>query len=81
MEAPFFTAGGRLVVRPGSNPESMDYYHAPSLALPPVPEGPTAEDIDRAKGLPFDGLLVDFSFGNGSSQANLLAFSRASCGP
>src|SRR5262249_38303344 len=50
VEAPFFTAGGRLVVRPGSDPESMSDYHAPSLALPPVPERPTAEDIDRGEG-------------------------------
>jgi hypothetical protein len=29
----------------------MDYYHAPSLTLPSLAEGPTAEDIERAKGL------------------------------
>jgi hypothetical protein len=74
VEAPFVTAGGRLVVRPGSDPESMYYYHAPSLALPPVPERPTPEDIDRAKGLVFDDLPVDSPFGNEASQANMMAF-------
>jgi hypothetical protein len=36
VEAPFFTAGGRPVVRPVSDPESMYCNHAPSPVLPTV---------------------------------------------
>jgi hypothetical protein len=53
VEAPFFTAGGRLVVRPGSDPESLYYYHAPSLALPPG-----ARTADRGGHRPGEGLVL-----------------------
>jgi hypothetical protein len=34
---------------------------------------PTTEDIERAKGLPFDDLPVDYPFGNEASRGNVPA--------
>jgi hypothetical protein len=74
VEAPYFTTSGRLVAEPGYDPESLYYLHAPTLKLPPIPQQPTAEDIERASRLLLDDLLVDFPFINDSGRANTLAF-------
>lgn len=70
-EAPFLSPSGELVTQTGYHAGSRMYLHL-DLALPPVPEEPTAGDVRRAVALvqePF----VDFPFASPSSRTHALA--------
>jgi hypothetical protein len=70
-DVPVFDGRGRLIQTPGYNPDSAAWYEpAPGLSIPPIPESPSRDDIERAKSLIFDELLVDFPFADQASRAN-----------
>jgi putative DNA primase/helicase len=73
VEAPFFTADGRLVVEPGYHAASRTYY-APGggLGLAPVPEAPSELEVAHARDL-IGELLCDFPFTNEAEQAHAIA--------
>jgi putative DNA primase/helicase len=69
--APVFSPGGVLQTEPGYHPEAKVYY-VPSagLVIPPVPANPNEADMQRAKALLLDELLVDFPFATGAEGAD-----------
>ncbi len=77
VSSPVFARDGTILTTPGYHPQACMYYHPPSgFAIPDVPERPSDEDVERAKMLLLDELLVDFPFvenpdgGDGQPAAN-----------
>jgi hypothetical protein len=74
IECPAFAAGGAMLDTPGWNAAARLWYQpAPGLAVPPVPERPTPEDVANARELLLTDLLGDFPFTDQASKANALA--------
>jgi hypothetical protein len=74
VEAPVFTATGRLLVHPGYDAESGLYFSpGKGLELPPNPEVPSSEDIEHAKRLLLVELMGDFPFADEASRSHALA--------
>ena len=73
VEAPVLRPDGSVLVKPGYDPATR-LLHVPalSLRLPPIPEHPTPEEVQRAVDCVLD-LLVDFPFVNEASRANCFA--------
>jgi putative DNA primase/helicase len=71
--APFFTREGSLLIESGYYPDERTYLALdPALAarLQPLPQRPTAEDVERARALLLQDLFVDFPFENEASRAH-----------
>ena len=70
-ESPRFLPDGRLIVNPGYCREGH-FYYAPSSDLQGlnIPDRPTSDDIESAKALLLNDLLVDFPFAEDASRAN-----------
>lgn len=74
VTVPVFTRDGDLQTTPGYHASSHVYYDPPKgLQVPPVSKRPTAEEIERAKGLLLDDLLGEFPFLADSDRAHTLA--------
>lgn len=74
VEAPVFTAAGRLLLQAGYDAESRLYFSpGKGLEMPPIPEEPTPDDIRHAKDLLFVELMGDFPFQDDASKAHALA--------
>jgi hypothetical protein len=74
VETPVFSAAGTLVQAPGYDPRAHLWLHLDTaLAIPPVPERPTAEHIGQAKTWLQTELLGDFPFVDDASKAHALA--------
>jgi hypothetical protein len=74
VTAPVYDAAGTLVLAPGFHRASGIYYHQPSgFDVPSVPDHPTRADIDAARSLLLDELLVDFPFVSDSDRAHAVA--------
>ena len=74
VEAPVFASDGTLQTDPGYHPASRTLYiPQPGFQVPNVSEQPSAEEIEQARSLFCDDLLVDFPFGNESDRAHALA--------
>jgi hypothetical protein len=75
VESPRFLPDGTLILTPGYHAAGKLYYDPPAhLRGLVVPLSPTAEDVQRAKGLILDDLLGDFPFLDQPSRANAVAF-------
>lgn len=72
VQAPVFGAEGTLLTSPGYH-EKAETWHHKTCDIPDVPEKPTRDDIERARNLLLDDLLVDFPFDDESSKAYALA--------
>lgn len=74
VETPVFARDGSLVDTPGYCAAARLWYSpAPDLVVPPVPTGPTAAEVDRARHLLVTELLGDFPFADDASQAHAVA--------
>lgn len=71
VTAPVFRPDGSLMQEPGYDPETALIY-APKLALPPVPERPTVDELRIARAFLIGELLHDFPW-VGPSLANYIA--------
>lgn len=72
-ESPFLRPDGTVVCQPGYDPITRTFY-TPSGPLDAfnVPERPTTDDIDAARGL-IKEVFIDFPFRDAASLANMLA--------
>jgi len=74
VSAPVFYGEGTLAATPGYHRESGLWYHElAGFNLPPVPDNPSHDEIDRAKALILDELLVDFPFVSEADRAHAVA--------
>jgi hypothetical protein len=74
VQVPVFAADGSLLDTPGYHPSARLYYHPrPGLVIPPVADQPTVADLEWAKRLIFDDLLVDFPFVSDADRAHAVA--------
>jgi putative DNA primase/helicase len=73
VHVPIFGANWRLLLEPGYHSVDQIYYHPDHGGLPPVPETPTADELDAAKRLICEELLGEFPFVNGSHRAAAVA--------
>jgi hypothetical protein len=71
--APFFTAAGKLVVKPGYDPESHIYLALdPGVVVPTVPDRPTSAQLASAVET-LDDILLDFPFKGNADRAHAFA--------
>ena len=74
VRQPVFLADGSLHTTPGYHPVGHIYYvPQPGFVLPDVSERPTKEELQKARSLILDELLVDFPFTSPSEQAHAVA--------
>lgn len=74
VETPVFGPAGTLQTEPGYDVASQTYYRpAVGFAVPPVPEEPSEEDVDRARSLIVDELMGDFCFDSDAERTNAVA--------
>jgi putative DNA primase/helicase len=66
--APYFTAEGKLVTKPGYNPDSGLFLVLDGVSVPEVPSKPTDERIAAAVAL-IDDLLIDFPIGGKTAKS------------
>lgn len=71
--APAFTGDGDLHDQPGYHRAGTYYAPPPRLEIPGVPDRPTHAEIDRARSLLLDDLLVDFPFIGQAERAHAVA--------
>ncbi len=73
IEFPVMRPDGTLIATSGYDPVTRLYYApVPTLAIPPIPEYPTAEDIIQARAL-IDEVIGEFPYQNEASLANAIA--------
>lgn len=74
VESPRFLPDGSLPLKEGYHRAGRFYYKPhPELAHLDVPKAPTVADVEQARGLLLDDLLVDFIFKTQASKANTIA--------
>lgn len=74
VTAPVFSPQGIIQTEPGYHPEAKTFYApATGLSIPEVTEKPTNEEVDRARKLILDDMLVDFPFSKKSDLAHTFA--------
>jgi hypothetical protein len=74
VHAPTFADGETLLTTPGYHPEARIYYDPMHGAVvPDVPCEPTAGDLERARALILDDLLIDFPFVSDPDRAHAVA--------
>jgi hypothetical protein len=73
MEVPFLRPDGTVCVTPGYDPATQLVYRpAAGLAIPPIPETPTTEDLSAACGRIAE-MLAEFPYADDASYANAIA--------
>lgn len=71
VEVPLMRPDGSILDEPGYDEKSEYLYEPmPGLVVPDIPHEPTRADVDAARKLLFDELLVDFPLVDDASQAN-----------
>jgi putative DNA primase/helicase len=71
---PVFSLDGRFETEPGYHESTRSYYRpAAGFTVPPVPEAPTEEEVERAKSLILGDVLVDFPFVGEADRAHAVA--------
>ncbi len=70
--APVLRRDGTLLQRPGYDP-ATGLYLASKVALPPVPERPTAEQVNGARDFLLNRFLRDFPWSSAADRANYVA--------
>ena len=74
VQVPVFAPDGTLLDTPGYHPSARLYYHPrPGLVIPPVPATPTQVEMEAARSLLYDDLLVDFPFVSEADRAHAIA--------
>ena len=74
VTAPMFDRAGSLTSAPGYHRDAGLWYHEPAgFSVLAVPDVPTPADVDRARSLLLDELLVDFPFVSTSDRAHAVA--------
>jgi hypothetical protein len=74
VESPTFSQVGDLVIAPGYHPDARLLYHpAAGLTVPPVPERPTADEVQEARRLLVEEVFGDFPFAGDASRAHAVA--------
>ena len=72
--APAFAPDGTLQTEPGYSPAARSFLIGNAAqCVPPVPEHPSRADVDRARTLILDELLVDFPFVSAADKAHAVA--------
>jgi hypothetical protein len=73
VEVPVLTPDGRIIDQPGYDAESrLFYWPAKDLKVPPLPEHPTAKDVEGALAT-LDEALGEFPYDSPASKANAIA--------
>lgn len=70
--APVLRRDGTLLQEPGYDP-ATGLYLAPTVQLDPIPERPSAEQVEEARGFLVERFLVDFPWTSKADRANYLA--------
>ncbi|SCL21338.1 hypothetical protein GA0070616_2273 [Micromonospora nigra] len=70
--APVLRRDGTLLQRPGYDP-ATGLYLASKVALPPVPDEPTREQVDQARTFLLGRFLRDFPWASAADRANYVA--------
>ncbi|NYH42626.1 hypothetical protein HNR22_002353 [Micromonospora jinlongensis] len=70
--APVLRRDGTLLQQPGYDP-ATGLYLASKVALPPVPDEPTAEQVDEARTFLLGRFLRDFPWASAADRANYVA--------
>ncbi|MDI1466366.1 hypothetical protein QEZ54_35850 [Catellatospora sp. KI3] len=70
--APVLRRDGTLLQQPGYDP-ATGLYLASKVALPPVPEAPTPEQVAKARSFLLDRFLSDFPWAGPADRANYIA--------
>lgn len=74
VQVPVFAPDGTLLDTPGYHPSARLYYHPrPGLVIPPVPATPTQVEMEAARSLLYDDLLVDFPFVDDADRTHAIA--------
>ncbi|MFG2984942.1 hypothetical protein ACGFYQ_27410 [Streptomyces sp. NPDC048258] len=73
VTTPVLLPDGTLLTTPGYH-EGSGLYLSPTVAIPPVPERPNADEVCAAKRLLLEVVLADFEFVMRSDKANYLAY-------
>ncbi|MFH1680632.1 MAG: hypothetical protein ABIH26_08315 [Candidatus Eisenbacteria bacterium] len=74
VASPVLTRSGKLIRRRGYHKREQLWYEPPArFRIGRIPSSPTQEEIERAKTLLLDDLLVDFPFAAESDRAHALA--------
>jgi hypothetical protein len=74
VTTPVFGRGGVLLTTPGYHPDARLLYRPTAgFSLPPIPERPSAAEIEAARALLLDDLLGDFPFTTTAERAHALA--------
>lgn len=72
VQAPVYSPEGDLLTRPGYH-EQAQTWHIKTCDIPDVSKNPGAEELQQAKDLILNELLVDFPFENEPSRAYIVA--------
>jgi hypothetical protein len=74
VHSPVFDHDGRLVLEPGYHANAQLWLHRPpGFEIEPVPENPSAEDVQHARDLIVDELLGDFPFVDEADRSHAVA--------
>ncbi|MBI4566305.1 MAG: DUF3854 domain-containing protein [Planctomycetes bacterium] len=73
IRAPIVAPDGELVMTEGYHPRTRVYYFPGHLEIPAVSTSPSHEEIQVAKQMILEDLLVDFPFVSQADQANAVA--------
>ena len=70
--APVFNSDGKIISKPGYDPESKIYYYPGNLKIQPIPENPSNADVEAAKKL-INEMFQDFPFASDADRAHAWA--------
>jgi len=74
VSAPVFGASGKLITEPGYHAEAQVWYQRDQgLTIQPVPERPSAAQVEAVRRLLLEELLVDFPFVSEADRAHAVA--------
>ncbi|MFZ5768636.1 MAG: hypothetical protein ACOY3F_08070 [Bacillota bacterium] len=74
VRTPVFAPDGSFQTEPGYHPATRTYLAPdPGLSVPPVPERPTARDVEAARAVILEDLLGDFPFVGEADRAHAVA--------
>jgi hypothetical protein len=74
VHSPVYAGAGELLAEPGYHAGARLYYDPRgAVALPPIPDDPTVEEMLHARDLVLDDLFVDFPFSTDADRAHAVA--------
>ncbi len=74
VAAPFFAPDGALITDPGYCPKAKTYFIPNAeLQIPQISSEPSVVDLEEAKKIIFEDLLIDFPFESDSDKAHAVA--------